>query len=854
MNLFTRTFSKIFKSSNQQELDKIQNLILAINNKENEIKSLTESQIKEKTDNLKKNVQNGSIKLDDIIPESFALVREAAKRTLGERHYDVQLAGGLILHKGKIAEMKTGEGKTLVSTLPAYLNSLSGKGVHIVTVNDYLAQRDSVWMGKVFNYLGVSTGCITNNLDDVERKKNYLCDITYATNNELGFDYLRDNMKYEIDEMVQRGHNFCIVDEVDSILIDESRTPLIISGKLEDKTTLYVISNEFIKKLQKNDYELDEKNKNVILTDDGVDKVEKLALQKNILKNGNFYDPANLDLVHHTNQALKANLIFKKDTDYIVRDGKVQIIDEFTGRVLGGRRFSDGLHQAIEAKENVDIEGENQTLASITYQNYFRLYHQLSGMTGTAMTESEEFFDIYKLNVVSIPTNKKMLRNDFNDQIFRTEKEKYNAITKKIIECNSKGQPVLVGTTSIEKSEKISDFLNEKKIKHNVLNAKHHKKEAQIIAEAGKIGAVTIATNMAGRGTDIKLGGNKDYFEDGKDNNSKEYKENELKVKELGGLCIIGTERHESRRIDNQLRGRSGRQGDPGSSIFFISLQDELMRIFGGDSIDGMLKKLGLKENESIDHPWINKAMERAQKKVETRNFDIRKTLIKFDDVMNDQRQVIFSQRLKILKEKNTIEILNDFFEDVLNELKVSVNNYNKSNDEKYLTEIKNVTGNSIKDEKLVKISLNGEERFFKEMRYILEEKRKSRVSILGQDQNDSLEKKIFLQVIDYSWRSHLQYLEQLRQVIGLRQYGQKDPLSEFKKEAFILFESLLAKIKNDLVKILLNLNIVVDSKENNETKKENMERNDEQFKKVGRNEKCPCGSGKKFKLCHGNI
>ena len=854
MNLFTRTFSKIFKSSNQQELDKIQNLILAINNKENEIKSLTESQIKEKTDNLKKNVQNGSIKLDDVIPESFALVREAAKRTLGERHYDVQLAGGLILHKGKIAEMKTGEGKTLVSTLPAYLNSLSGKGVHIVTVNDYLAQRDSVWMGKVFNYLGVSTGCITNNLDDVERKKNYLCDITYATNNELGFDYLRDNMKYEIDEMVQRGHNFCIVDEVDSILIDESRTPLIISGKLEDKTTLYVISNEFIKKLQKNDYELDEKNKNVILTDDGVDKVEKLALQKNILKNGNFYDPANLDLVHHTNQALKANLIFKKDTDYIVRDGKVQIIDEFTGRVLGGRRFSDGLHQAIEAKENVDIEGENQTLASITYQNYFRLYHQLSGMTGTAMTEAEEFFDIYKLNVVSIPTNKKMLRNDFNDQIFRTEKEKYNAITKKIIECSSKGQPVLVGTTSIEKSEKISDFLNKKKINHNVLNAKHHKKEAQIIAEAGKIGAVTIATNMAGRGTDIKLGGNKDYFEDGKDNNSKEYKENELKVKELGGLCIIGTERHESRRIDNQLRGRSGRQGDPGSSIFFISLQDELMRIFGGDSIDGMLKKLGLKENESIDHPWINKAMERAQKKVETRNFDIRKTLIKFDDVMNDQRQVIFSQRLKILKEKNTIEILNDFFEDVLNELKVSVNNYNKSNDEKYLTEIKNVTGNSIKDEKLVKISLNGEERFVKEMRYILEEKRKSRVSILGQDQNESLEKKIFLQVIDYSWRSHLQYLEQLRQVIGLRQYGQKDPLSEFKKEAFILFESLLAKIKNDLVKILLNLNIVVNSKENNETKKEDMERNDEQFKKVGRNEKCPCGSGKKFKLCHGNI
>ena len=453
MNLFTRTFSKIFKSSNQQELDKVRDIVLAINNKENEIKSLSESQIKEKTYSLRKNVQNGSLKLEKLIPESFALVREAASRTLGERHYDVQLIGGLMLHNGKIAEMKTGEGKTLVSTLPAYLNSLSGKGVHIVTVNDYLAQRDSEWMGKVFNFLGVSTGCITNSLEDNERKKNYACDITYATNNELGFDYLRDNMKYEINEMVQRGHNYCIVDEVDSILIDESRTPLIISGKLEDKTTLYSTSNEFVKNLQKKDYELDEKNKNVILTDAGVDKIEKLALQKNILKNRNFYDPANLELVHHTNQALKANLIFKKDTDYIVSNGKVQIIDEFTGRVLGGRRFSDGLHQAIEAKENVEIEGENQTLASITYQNYFRLYEKLAGMTGTAMTESEEFYDIYKLNVVSIPTNKKMLRTDFNDQIFRTEKEKYNAITKKIIECNTKGQPVLVGTTSIEKSE-----------------------------------------------------------------------------------------------------------------------------------------------------------------------------------------------------------------------------------------------------------------------------------------------------------------------------------------------------------------------------------------------------------------
>tara|TARA_B100001248_G_scaffold183037_1_gene139386 strand:+ start:1322 stop:3883 length:2562 start_codon:yes stop_codon:yes gene_type:complete len=853
MNLFTRTFSKLFRSSNQQELDKIQNLIIAINNKESEIKSLNESDFKEKTLNLKKNVQNGSLSLDKIIPEAFALVREAAKRTLGERHYDVQLAGGLMLHRGKIAEMKTGEGKTLVSTLPAYLNSLKGEGVHIVTVNDYLAERDSAWMGKVYNYLGVSTGCITNELEDEKRKKNYGCDITYATNNELGFDYLRDNMKYELSEMVQRGHNFCIVDEVDSILIDESRTPLIISGKLQDKTTLYASTNDFIRYLQDTDFELDEKNKNVILTDAGVDKVEKLASQKNLLKNNNFYDPANLDLVHHTNQAMKANLIFKKDKDYIVRDNKVLIIDEFTGRVLGGRRFSDGLHQAIEAKENVKIEEENQTLASITYQNYFRLYKKLSGMTGTAMTESEEFYDIYNLNVVSIPTNKEMLRKDFNDQIFRTEKEKYDAITRKIIECNNKGQPVLVGTTSIEKSEKISNNLKEKKINHNVLNAKQHEKEANIIAAAGKKGTVTIATNMAGRGTDIKLGGNKDYFSENKKTTSlKEHKINEKEVKDLGGLFIIGTERHESRRIDNQLRGRSGRQGDPGATIFYISLQDELMRIFGGDSIDGMLKKLGLKENESIDHPWINKAMERAQKKVESRNFDIRKSLIKFDDVMNDQRQVIFSQRLRILKESNIDNILQDFFDEILQDLETTLNNYKTSNNEKHLIEIKNTTGNSIEDSDLIKLASKNKEDFTKELKDLFSKKKKERIEILGTEQNMLLEKKIFLQIIDFSWRSHLQYLEQLRQVIGLRQYGQKDPLSEFKKEAFLLFESLLVKIKKDLIKLLFNLSIVVSDQEEKNQNQSLKEKKD--FKKVGRNEKCPCGSGKKFKQCHGKI
>ena len=853
MNLFTRTLSKIFKSSNQQELDKIQNLIQEINNKETEINSLSESQIKERASKLKDNVQNGSITLNKIIPESFALVRESAKRVLGERHYDVQLAGGLILHNGKIAEMKTGEGKTLVSTLPAFLNSLTGKGVHIVTVNDYLAKRDSEWMGRVFEYLGTSTGCITNDLDDIERKKNYAKDITYATNNELGFDYLRDNMKYELQEMVQRDHNYCIVDEVDSILIDESRTPLIISGKIEDKTTFYTIANDFMKHLQKNDYELDEKNKNAILTDNGIDKIEKLALQKRILKNNNFYDPANLNLVHHINQSLKANLLFKKDTDYIVRDGKVQIIDEFTGRVLSGRRFSDGLHQAIEAKENVKIEEENQTLASITYQNYFRLYKKLAGMTGTALTEAEEFFDIYKLNVVSIPTNKEMLRKDFNDQIFRTEDEKYNAITNKIIECNRTGQPVLVGTTSIEKSEKISQFLDKKNIKHNVLNAKQHEKEAKIIAEAGKIGAVTIATNMAGRGTDIKLGGNKDFIEDDKKNNIEDFKQNESKVKKLGGLFIVGTERHESRRIDNQLRGRSGRQGDPGSTIFYISLQDELMRIFGGDSIDGMLKKLGLKKNESIDHPWINKAMERAQKKVESRNFDIRKTLIKFDDVMNDQRQVIFSQRLKILKDEKVKDVINDFFEEILSNLEILRQNFQKSNDEKeYLAEIKNITGNSINDKQIINCS-TGKDDFCKEIKKLFENKRNARIEIIGENQNINLEKKIFLQIIDFSWRSHLQYLEQLRQVIGLRQYGQKDPLSEFKKEAFVLFEGLLNKIKNDLIKFLLNLNIVVKKEDEIENHEEEI-KNTKEFKKVGRNEKCPCGSGKKFKHCHGNI
>jgi preprotein translocase subunit SecA len=850
MNLFKTALNKIFKTGNQKELDRVRPLVDEINNQEANFKNLKDEELKAKTHLLKKSLKEGR-PLDLIIPESFALVREAAKRVLNERHYDAQLIGGIFLHQGKIAEMKTGEGKTLVSTLPAYLNALTEKGVHIVTVNDYLAKRDSQWMGKVFTFLGLSTGCITNELDDVDRKKNYNCDITYATNNELGFDYLRDNMKYDLSEMVHRDYNYCIVDEVDSILIDESRTPLIISGRTEDKSNLYLLANQFINKLQKPDYEIDEKNKNSILTDFGIDKIEKLATREGVLKNNNFYDPQNLNLVHHVNQALKANLLFNKDVDYILRENKVQIIDEFTGRVLGGRRFSDGLHQAIEAKENVEIQEENQTLASITYQNYFRLYQKLSGMTGTALTEAEEFFDIYKLHVVSVPTNRPMIRKDLNDQIFRTEKEKYLAITNKIIECNSKGQPVLVGTTSIEKSEKISKNLIEKKIKHSVLNAKQHEQEAKIIAEAGKIGSITIATNMAGRGTDIQLGGNKDFRDEDNQKELSQIIEDKEKVKSNGGLFIIGTERHESRRIDNQLRGRSGRQGDPGSSIFYICLEDELMRIFGADSIDNMLKKLGLKENESIDHPWINKAMERAQQKVEGRNFDIRKTLIKFDDVMNDQRQVIFGQRLKILKSENISETLDSFLDEVVLSLTKIKNDYEKSNDKTiYLSAVKNFTGNILSDDELVDLTNISDKEFIKKLKDIFKLKHQERVKLVGAAENNNIEKRIFLQIIDFSWRSHLQYLEQLRQVIGLRSYGQKDPLSEFKKEAFGLFEGLLEKIKTDVIKFLLNVNIVVKNQEEEKTDTQNHIQN----KKIGRNDRCSCGSGKKYKHCCGSI
>ena len=850
MNFIAKTLNKLFKSANQQELNKIKPIVAKINDLEKDFLKFSTEDFVQKTEQLKKNIAEGR-SLEEILPESFALVREAAKQTLDERHFDVQLMGGVVLHRGNIAEMKTGEGKTLVSTLPAYLNALKGKGVHIVTVNDYLAKRDSEWMGKIYNHLGLKTGCITNELDDIEREQNYNSDITYATNNELGFDYLRDNMKYSFSEMVQKSRDFCIVDEVDSILIDESRTPLIISGGIEDRSDQYFLADKFINVLEKKDFELDEKNKNAILTDVGIDKIEKMSEQSGVLKNKNFYDPQNLDLVHHINQALKANFLFQKDKDYIVRDGNVQIIDEFTGRALEGRRFSDGLHQAIEAKENVDIQKESQTLASITFQNYFRLYNKLSGMTGTALTEAEEFFDIYKLNVVSIPTNEKMIRKDFNDQIFRTEKEKNYAILKKVQECHNKYQPVLVGTTSIEKSEKISNLLKKNKLDHNVLNAKHHEKEAKIIAEAGKISMITIATNMAGRGTDIQLGGNKNFIIANENKISEQINKIKIdkeKVKSFGGLHIVGTERHESRRIDNQLRGRSGRQGDPGSSIFYISLEDDLMRIFGAKSIDGMLKKLGLKENESIDHPWINKAIERAQQKVEARNFEIRKTLLKFDDVMNDQRQVIFGQRLKILKANKISEMIYSFLTEINNNLEKTQENYKNNNDLKiFSNEVKINFGNIFNESQIETFAKMEKKELIQKVNNFFDEKRQERIKLLGEKENNEVEKRIFLQILDFLWRSHLQYLEQLRQVIGLRSYGQKDPLAEFRREAFELFENLLFKVKTETIKFLMNLKVVIEKKEE-QTKNIPIEKK----KKISRNDPCTCGSGKKYKHCCG--
>ena len=839
--------SKFIKSSNQKELDRIGKIVKKINNLESYAQNLKDTEFPEKTSEFKRLIKDGK-NLDDILPEAFALVREASKRIRGERHFDVQMIGGIVLHESKIAEMRTGEGKTLTITLAAYLNALLEKGVHIVTVNDYLAKRDSQEMGEIYNFLGLKAGFINNYQDDYERKKNYNLDITYATNSELGFDYLRDNMKYSQNEMVQRDHFFSIVDEIDSCLIDEARTPLVISGSAEDKTDKYLAIDKLIRKLNVNDYEIDEKDKNILLTNEGINNVEKIFSSAGILKNNNFYDPENLGLVHHVNQALRANHLFEKGRDYIVQNNSLKIIDELTGRILEGRRFGDGLHQALEAKEKIDIQAENQTLASITYQNYFKLYEKISGCTGTAATESEEFFEIYNLPVITIPTNKKMIRKDFNDQIFRTEKEKNDSILKKIKDCNKTGQPILVFTSSINNSEKYSKLLKRENVEHLVLNAKNHENEAEIIANAGKEKSVIITTSISGRGVDIQLGGKKGSLSE------EELTKNKKKIKSLGGLFVIGTERMESRRVDNQARGRSGRQGDEGSSIFYVSLEDDLMRIFGSESMNNILEKLGLKDGESIDHPWINKALERAQQKVEARNFDIRKTLIKFDNVLNDQRHVIFSQRKEAMNSKKIFEYSEDFLREIVNNLEI-LRTQEKANPKSKVFEnrLKSILGKNIsqtefndyvalKDKKLVEKIL---EKFL--------QRRKERLKLLGEEQSKEIEKRIFLQSIDLNWKSHIQYLEQLRQVIGLRSYGQRDPLIEYKKEAFTMFESLLNKLKIDYITILMNLKVIeaINKKENHESSKIKPEYIG---KKMSRNEPCFCGSGKKYKKCCGSL
>ena len=860
--------NSIFSGNDKKKFAKFNQYVNEINSLESKYEILSQDELLNCINDLKVKIKNGK-KLNECLVEAFAIVREASKRTLQQRHFDVQLMGGMVLHDGGIAEMKTGEGKTLVSTLPAFLNSLNGKGVHIVTVNDYLAKRDSLWMGEVFKYLGLTVGCLTNDVVGVEqRKAQYNCDITYGTNNEFGFDYLRDNLRVQKQNIVQRDHNFCIVDEVDSVLIDESRTPLVISGAVEDKTTLYSSINQIIPYLDKDDIEIDEKSKTATLTDAGNDKAEQILKERNIIKEGTLYDISNVSIVHHINQALRANKLFEKDRDYIVKSGNVIIVDEFTGRTMEGRRYGDGLHQAIEAKENVKVQSESQTVASITYQNYFRLYNKIAGMTGTALTESEEFADIYNLGVLEIPTNTPVIRIDNEDEIYRTSDEKYDAIVMQVIECNNKQQPVLIGTTSIDKSEKISKKLKASKIKHEVLNAKQHEQEAKIIANAGEPGAVTIATNMAGRGTDIQLGGNYDFkLSNVKHDNEKiDLKNNLIEQKniviEAGGLYVIGSERHESRRIDNQLRGRSGRQGDPGETKFFISLEDDLMRIFGSERIDSVLKSLGLKEGESIKHAWISKALERAQKKVEGRNFDIRKTLLRFDDVLNDQRKTIFEQRLELMNAENISEIAKDMQYDIADEI---VNTYcpEKSFADQWdLKRLKNEINlyfsyeiDFLVDE--TKKDMNQEDIKNKIYKHI-DKTSQDRMSKHPKELVNNAERMVLLKILDDKWKDHINNLEQLRSTIGLRGYGQRDPLNEYKNEAFGLFEDLINGLKSDVTKIFSRMRIRENIKPNdlNETEQEVKVPASEvkKEKKVSRNAPCPCGSGKKFKHCHGKI
>ncbi len=846
--------SKFIKSGNQKELDKISKIVKDINALEENLKHLSNENFPRKTLELKNRIKNGET-LDHILPDAFALVREASKRSRNERHYDVQLIGGVVLHENKIAEMRTGEGKTLTIALSAYLNALEEKGVHVVTVNDYLAKRDAEEMGHIYNFLGLTSGFINNNQNDVERKKNYNCDITYATNSELGFDYLRDNMKYSEDEKVQREHHYSIVDEIDSCLIDEARTPLVISGAAEDKTNQYLAVDKLVKQLNKDDYEIDEKDKNILLTNNGINNIEKIFSNAGILKNNNFYDPENLALVHHVNQALRANHLFEKGKDYIVLDNSLKIIDELTGRILEGRRFGDGLHQALEAKEKIDVQAENQTLASITYQNYFKLYKKISGCTGTAATEAEEFYEIYNLPVVIIPTNIPMIRKDYNDQIFRTEEEKNKAIIKKIKECNQNGQPLLVFTSSINRSEIYSNLLDKENINHVVLNAKNHENEAEIIANAGKEGSVIITTSISGRGVDIQLGGKKGSIPEDQLKKEKE------KIKSLGGLFVIGTERMESRRVDNQARGRSGRQGDEGNSIFYVSLEDDLMRIFGSESMNNILQKLGLKDGESIDHPWINKALERAQQKVEARNFDIRKTLIKFDNVLNDQRHVIFSQRNDAMNSDQTFFYSEDFLNEIIEDLiKLKIQKIANPKSNEFNNRLKSLMGKSLNEKEFAELISLKDNEFKKKIIDQFNINRSERTKILGEDQSKEIEKRILLQSIDINWKSHIQYLEQLRQVVGLRSYGQRDPLIEYKKEAFDLFSALLEKLKVDYVTILMNLRIVEQPKEKDNTVKKTEILNNpkcllilKKDQKISRNERCEA-TGKKFKNCCGAL
>jgi preprotein translocase subunit SecA len=877
--------SRIFGSSNERKVRQFAARLPAIAALEAEAASLSDAALAARTAEFKAKIAAGA-SLDSLLEPAFATVREAARRVLGQRHFDVQMIGGMVLHNGRIAEMKTGEGKTLVATLPVYLNALLGKGVHVVTVNDYLARRDAEWMGQVYRFLGLTVGIIVHGLSDEERRAAYACDVTYATNNELGFDYLRDNMKYHLNEMVQRGHHFAIVDEVDSILIDEARTPLIISGAAEDRSDLYNIIDKYMPQLVEDDFELDEKQRTVTLTEAGNEHVEQILKAAGVMRGEELYDAENVTVVHHVNQSLRAHKLFQRDKDYIVKDDQVIIIDEFTGRMMPGRRYSDGLHQALEAKEHVSIQPENRTLASITFQNYFRLYEKLAGMTGTAATEADEFMDIYKLDVMEIPTNVPVSRKDEHDEVYRTAREKNLAIVEMIREATAQGQPVLVGTTSIEKSEQLSELLHGQKIVHNVLNARFHEQEASIVAQAGVPGAVTIATNMAGRGTDIQLGGNAQMriatelaaVTDETERATRieqiraEVAANKQKVLAAGGLCVIGTERHESRRIDNQLRGRSGRQGDPGRSRFFLSLEDDLMRIFGSERMDKMLKTLGLKEGEAIIHPWINKALEKAQQKVEARNFDIRKNLLKFDDVMNDQRKVIFEQRIDIMQGQEVAETVSDMRHHVIHEAVTKFIPENAYAEQWKATDLRmklrEVIGLDLPIDDWAKEEGIADEEIRERVIKAADTHYETKRNRYGAEVMVQVEKAILLQTLDHLWREHIIMVDHLRQVIGLRGYGQRDPLNEYKTEGFNLFEAMIARLREMTTGQLMRVEMASRQDEDLLPSAAELPAVELQHadpltgenevaaagSKISRNDPCPCGSGKKYKHCHGSL